>query len=225
MPRPAHFLHIGKTGGSAIKHALGSMPDSGSGGGSAPFAIKLHRHSTRLRDVPAGEAFFFFTREPVSRFVSAFWSRQRKGRPRYKGEWSPAEREAFGAFATPDELATALSSTSTARRSRAEAAMRSIVHVRDSYWKWFDNEAYFLSRRDDLLFVGCQHRLDRDFEALKSRLGLPDSLALPGDEVLAHVTPRHLDRTLQETAVRNLRAWYREDYRFLDLCRRVARER
>jgi len=72
-----HFLHIGKTGGSAIKYALTQYSVSGR------YAIYLHSHNFRLRDVPIGESVFFFLRDPISRFKSGFYSRQRQGQPRY----------------------------------------------------------------------------------------------------------------------------------------------
>ena len=222
---PVHFLHIGKTGGSAVKHALRSVAPLRPQYEQSFPALLLHRHSMRLCDIPPGEKFFFFVRDPVSRFVSGFWSGQRQGRPRYCASWSQAERDAFLLFASPDELATALSSSDLNERSRAEVAMRSIRHVRDSYWKWFDNEEYFLFRLDDLLFVGYQSQLSKDFEILKSKLRLPKTLILPTDDVQAHIAPGHLERTLQDVAVRNLRRWYQEDFRFLDLCDRVIRER
>ena len=49
-------------------------------------------------------------------------------------------------------------------------------------------------------------------------------LVLPDDDVQSHANPRHLDRTLGDTAVANLHKWYEEDFRFLKLCERVVRE-
>ena len=103
--------------------------------------------------------------------------------------------------------------------------MRSIPHVRDGYWKWFESEDYFLSRLEDLFFIGFQKHLTDDFEILKSRLRLPEQLMLPGDDVRSHANPRHLDRTLRDAAIANLHEWYAEDFRFLKLCDRVIRER
>ena len=78
-------------------------------------------------------------------------------------------------------------------------AMRNIAHVRDSYWKWFESEEYFLSRLEDLFFIGFQEHLSADFEILKSKLRLPDSLLLPMDPIQAHANPLGLDKT-QDTA-------------------------
>ena len=222
---PVHFLHVGKTGGTAFKHAMErTMQSSHAQEGEPPCTVHLHRHDVRLRDIPEGERFFFFVRDPVGRFVSGFYSRQRRGRPRYCGRWSREERYAFERFPTPDRLACALSSTNGEERISAETAMRSIPHVRDSYWKWFESEDYFLSRRDDLFFIGFQKTLSEDFEILKSRLRLPAGLRLPDDEVQSHANPRHLDRTLVDTAVANLSRWYERDFLFLRLCDRIIRE-
>jgi hypothetical protein len=49
--RPLHFLHIGKTGGTAIKHAIGPL--------ASIKNLVLHPHSVRLSDIPAGERVFF----------------------------------------------------------------------------------------------------------------------------------------------------------------------
>ena len=225
QPVPVHFLHIGKTGGTALKHAIGSAQESSSGDRARlPYVVHLHRHPVGLRDVPVGERFFFFVRDPVSRFVSGFHSRQRRGQPRYSGQWSEQERDAFQRFGTPDRLAAALSSVNDEERACAETAMTSIPHVRDSYWKWFESEEYFVTRLDDLLFIGFQKHLCEDFEILKSRLRLPNDLALPDDDVHSHANPRHLDTTLGDAAVANLYRWYEEDFRFLKLCDRVVQE-
>jgi len=244
-PPPVHFLHIGKTGGSAFKFAMQAAQDL-----DARVSVHLHRHEVVLRevfkatqsrdarvlihlyphrivlrDVPEGEKFMFFLRDPITRFVSGFYSRQRKGWPlRPSGFWTPEEKEAFERFATPNQLALALSSDDPEEAGLARAAMRNIRHVRDGYWTWFESEEYFRSRVQDLFFIGFQESLAGDFEILKSRLGLPRRSALPNDEVKAHVNPRGLDRTLQDEAVRNLRRWYEEDFRFVNLCREMLRE-
>ena len=218
-PRPVHFLHIGKTGGTAIKFAINEAQS-----GETPFPIHLHPHRFVLRDVPEGESFMFCLRDPVTRFVSAFYSRQREGRPRYPGRWTPEEGEAFGRFKTAGALALALSSSDPEEAQFAHAAMRNIGHVRNGYWTWFENEEYFRSRERDLFFIGFQERLADDFEILKSKLGLPRHLALPGDDVQAHVNPRGLDRTLRDEAVANLHRWYAADFRFVDLCHELIQE-
>ncbi|MEM8598301.1 MAG: sulfotransferase family 2 domain-containing protein [Bacteroidota bacterium] len=205
----AHLLHVGKTGGTALKATL----ENARGDNCRLF---LHGHRVTLGDIPEGDGFFFFVRDPVSRFASGFYSRQRQGQPRYFYRWTRNEATAFERFQTPDELARALSDPDAARRAEAEHAMRSIQHVRDPYRLWFGDDAAFRSRADDLLFVGSQEHLREDFQRLKAVLGLPEDLQLPSSPKEAHRRPEHLDVTLSDEARANLAAWYAEDYVFLD---------
>lgn len=212
-----HLLHIGKTGGTAVRHVLEPrLP-------TCPW-LHLHRHPTRLEDVPVGESVVFFLRDPVDRFVSGFNSRLRKGQPRYDAAWSPEEAAAFAAFPTPDALASALSDPDDARRERAVAAMRGIRHVRSGYWHWLGNPELLASRADDILFVGTQEHLADDVAALGTLLGL-DLAPLPDDPVDAHRTPEGADTSLGALARDNLRSWFARDYRAIGACAALARAR
>lgn len=210
-----HLLHIGKTGGTAVRHVLEPWQ------AQCPW-LHLHRHPTRLADIPAGGAVVFFLRDPASRFVSGFNSRLRKGRPRYRAEWSAEEAAAFAEFPTPDALAAALSDPDEVRRARAEAAMRGIRHVRSGYGYWLGTPGLLEQRTDDVLFVGTQEHLAADVAALGALLGL-DLAPLPADPVEAHRSPDSLDTTLSETARRNLRRWQRRDHAAIQACAALAR--
>lgn len=220
MPRrdvPLHFLHIGKTGGTAIKHALQPFAESAN--------LRLRGHPTRLADIPPGEDVVFALRAPVARFVSAFHSRLRRGRPRYDIPWTPDEAAAFERFRTPNELACALSSGSAALRKRAERAMQVIPHVNSRYWDWLGGVEYLSARAADIRFIALQESLVGDFALLRAALGLPDDVLLPDDDVAAHRNPATLDRSLDGEALRNLALWYRDDTEALRACRRLACER
>jgi len=211
-----HVLHIGKTGGTAVKAALSGHCDRGD------FMITLNPHNVTLRDIPQGDQVVFFLRDPIARFVSGFLSRQRKGRPRYYTEWSNGEKEAFEHFSTPNALALALTSEDPEEQAAARQAMLAIEHVKDSYMRWFDSEAYFLSRLSDIALVGFQETLNEDFEQLKRMFGLPSDLVLPSDPVKAHRNPDNLDTSLDELALDNLREWYKADLAFEEVCRQFA---
>lgn len=217
--RCVHFLHLGKTGGSAVKYAIEHCRNP-----HLCYVIYLHSHETTLREVPLGHKFFFFLRDPLSRFVSGFYSRQRQGQPRYFMPWTPGEAAAFARFETPNALALALSSSDPAERQAGEDAMRSILHVKDSYWNWFESRDYFLSRVPDLFFIGYQEQLADDFEVLRNKLFLP-CLTLPQDDVCAHRNPEDVDRKLERAAVANLKRWYKDDFAFVELCQDIMRQR
>ncbi|MEO8303101.1 MAG: sulfotransferase family 2 domain-containing protein [Betaproteobacteria bacterium] len=215
--RPLHFLHIGKTGGTAVKHALKPV--------EVAENLILHPHPARLSDVSPGESVFFFLRDPMTRFISAFYSRRREGRPRYLMPWSPGEAAAFARFHTPDELANGLSSISAAERKKAVRAMSSIAHINTRFWSWLISPAYLQSRAADIFFIGMQEHLAGDFAIIRAQLGLAESVQLPNDDVDAHRNPSGLDRSLGEQAKRNLAAWYGDDFVAMRECRRIARER
>jgi len=211
-----NLLHVGKTGGTAVKAALEKAVPANDA------LLRLHKHRVRLSDIPQGENVVFFLREPISRYVSGFNSRQREGRPRYYSPWSPAERIAFSRFRSADELAVSLSSWDPHVRSAAEDAMRSIQHVGASFYYWFVSDDFFRSRSDDVIFIGFQETLNLDFDRLKHLVGLQSELTLPNDEVVAHRSPSEQDTKLSAQARTNLSRWYARDECFYRLCKEMA---
>lgn len=214
--RPLNVLHVGKTGGTALKHVLVEHRSV------CRYQLLFRGHEVTLADVPVGERFMFLIRDPLTRFVSAFNGRLREDRPRYHYPWREDERVAFAVFTTPDQLATALSSADDAERDQAEQAMRGIGHLNTPYSFWFGDEATFRARLPDLVFIGFQERLDRDFELLKRKLGFPEDVGLPMDEMVAHRTPAPYGSHLGEVARANLDRWYEQDKAFVGLCRELA---
>jgi hypothetical protein len=217
VPR-AHLLHIGKTGGTAIKTALGPLVESG------PYSLALHKHRFILDMVPDDEVFFFALRDPISRFVSGFYSRQRQGRPRYFSPWSDGERAVFERFSSANALAMALGSDHEEQRTQAETAMGALAHL-GTVWQWFGDEEAFLRREPFLLKVLFTDRLDDDFAQLTEKLGLTSfHPLLPHDEKASHRAPPNPD-PLGEDAIASLRRWYERDYAFFDLCRELEARR
>jgi len=213
-----HILHIGKTGGSALKEALRTNLTTDN------YRIELHNHRFKLKDVPKGDKVVFFLRDPISRFFSGFYSRQREGKPRCYFPWSPKEKKAFNRFKTPQQLAAALSFGNPEARKFAMDAMKSIQHVRSSYWRWLGSEEYFMSRLQDILLIGFKESLEDDFVILKQRLNLDETIELPKDIIKAHKNPENLDYHLDDEARRNLMDWYASDMNCFGLCQEKANQ-
>jgi Sulfotransferase family len=214
--RRLHFLHIGKTGGTAVKQCLQDYADG------TDYELLLHGHDVTLRDVARGEKILFVIRDPLTRFVSGFNGRLREDLPRYHYPWKDAERIAFERFATPDDLARALSSDDREERLAAEHAMRNIGHVNTPYSYWSGDERTFRKRLPDIFFIAVQDRLDDDFELLKRKLGFPADARLPSEETAAHRTPRGFSQYLSDEARANLELWYAKDVEFVELCGELA---
>ncbi|WP_322073406.1 hypothetical protein [Burkholderia cepacia] len=213
-----HFLHIGKTGGTALVHAIKSLGADG----RDIRDVHLHGHAVRLPDIPVGEKVFFCLRNPITRYVSGFYSRLRKGRPRYQGEWTEGEAAAFARFETADALARAIFSQDQAVSAAAHHAMQQIDHVKTSMWDWLISPAYLRSRAADIAFIAQQEWLTDDASMLSEILGL-GPLHLPDDDVDAHRNPAHFDKTLCMQGEDNIRRWYRNDFDAIEVCREIAR--
>jgi hypothetical protein len=210
--RVVHMLHVGKTGGIAVKTALetAEIPPG--------LRLLLHGHGISLRNVPAGDEVFLFLRDPVARFVSGFEMRRREGHPRRDRAWTAAEQRAFRQFGSAQALAMGLRSSNRSERAEAQRAMRSISHVRTHLTDWLASEAEVRSRQRDLVFIGWQESLDAAFRVLVSLLGLPPTTSLPSDPYGANRAPADdLQRTLSADAVEIMRAWYAEDYKLIAL--------
>jgi hypothetical protein len=212
--RTAHFLHIGKNAGTAIKRALREGPEP------ARYRVALHTHGVRMRDLPRGDKFFFVVRDPVDRFVSAFYSRQRQGAPRFHQPWTEGEARAFARFAEPEAVGLALAGGG-AERAAAVDALRSIEHLRSSYWDWFESADQLRRRQHDILWIGFAEALDSQLDALAAQLGLA-AITLPRDDTSAHRRATGPETALPDAARDALREWYAADYDFVRLCREIA---
>lgn len=216
-----HFIHIAKTGGTAIKDAIRS-----GGTRRTTFGrLVLHKHRFRLRDVPDGEHAFFVMRDPATRFLSSFYSRLRKGEPRHVVEWKPGEQAAFERFPTPQALLDALGSSDRSTRRAAEQAMFAIQHLRRDVGYWLGSPRAFRNQIPKIVFIARQETLGDEWGQLKDVLGLPSDLDLPQDATAAHRASGSEDRALDEHAVRTLKDWYAKDYRLIELCEELRGER
>lgn len=212
-----HFLHIRKTGGSAIKTALFPYVYRES------CLIECHPHRITVQDVPIGEKIFFVVRDPIRRYLSGFTSRMNQGAPAHHVPWTPEEEAVFKQFSTPNQLALALGSKDPDLHKEARSAMDAISHVRSSYWDWFIDEPTLRRRASDVLIVLRQKQLNSDFVEAARLLGLPDSVKLSDDPITANRSPESADQHLDPAAEEALRLYYEKDYVFLGLCRELFR--
>jgi Sulfotransferase family len=231
MTPTLHFLHIGKTGGTAIKRALWRarlaywLEENSHRAPETPYGrIKLHKHSFGLRDVPADDYVFFCVRDPIARFFSGFNSRRNKGQPTYYFEWSPAEKNAFEAFPTAHALAASLASDDKDERRLAEWAMSHIRHL-GPMGRRLGSPRQVRSKLKQIVYIGRQETLEADWRQIKTLLSLPPDVELPSDPAVAHLG-RPRDDTSLDTAARDaLHRWYKRDFKLLELCEKIRTER
>lgn len=200
-----HFLHVRKTGGSAVKSALETLAGQRTKWGQ----LTLHRHAIGLRDIPKSDHCFFVVRDPVSRFISGFHSRLRRGAPSGRVPWDAGEALAFGQFRTARDLAIGLAACDP----NATAAMSAIRHLKYPLADWLGKPHEVLARRHSILWVGRQECLDRDWDDLLRLLGLSSTLKLPSDS--AQSNRSYTIDTLTPAGEKAVRHWYSQDYALL----------
>lgn len=213
-----HFLHIAKTGGTAIKAAL--APSRLLGQVKTPtHTLFLRDHTIHLDHIPPGQKVIFGVRDPLKRFVSGFYSRLRGGK-KGRNTKDAAERAVFTQFKTPRDLARDLYSEDGQKRAAAQRAINTILHTRVRLSDWLGSPAELERRKGDILYVYQQETLDADFAGMKRLLSLPGA-QLPTDDVTAHKLKGDWDTSLDSLATENLRRWYASDYEIIAACRKL----
>lgn len=206
-----HFLHVSKAAGTQIGQVIKQI-------NSSSFERKFvkHGHEVALFNLPQDQDYFFSVRDPVSRFKSGFYSRQRKGQPRYYNEWSEQERLAFENFPHANDLAEALF-TPGQRGREAVAAIRAIQHCSRNLVDWFKFHGHMFEIRPPIWILRQEH-FARDLGVFLKRCGYEGTLELAADKTRSHANDYSGIPELSDRARENLRRWYVQDYAFLDLC-------
>lgn len=207
--RVIYFLHIGKAAGSQVKHAIEQINKH-----EPRIFMQSLPHDIFLKDLPEEAEYFFSIRDPITRFVSGFYSRKRMGRPKYDVPWTSSERSAFGDFEHANELAQSLFSGGK-QGMRAIGAIKAIRHTAQDQIDWFALVGDIFSGRPPI-WVLRQERFDEDFNTLVERAGLSFKPDLRRDDVGSHANDYSQVPPLSDKAKDNLRQWYAQDFAFYD---------
>lgn len=210
------LLHNRKTAGTALKEVIAQQkirtPD---------LNITAFEHAVTfprlIAEYPDTHA-IFFVRDPISRFVSGFYSRLREGKPRYFFPWSKREKRAFRRFKHPNQLAEALSSLNPLKRYFAISAMKSIGHVKHTYTSFLGTVDYLNQHASRIAYIGHQPDFSEDLSRLRTLLNIDQDITPPEDNVAAHRNPESFDKTLSQKAINNLKRWYKEDFEIYRWC-------
>ena len=209
------FLHVGKTGGSAIRAAIDQSKAL-----TGKRLVKVFNHRRKLAeflDGHAGMAIGFVVREPVSRYVSAFNSRLRGGREGTH-EWRPEEREVFSRFPAANDLAEGLSSADEATQTAALEAMRVLNHMKRNLTFHFESVDLLERMKKRIVFIGHLPTLTEDFEMFRAIAGLAPQASLPSSETKAHRAPASQSTKLSPLGEENVRRHFQTDYPIYEWC-------
>jgi len=204
------FLHIGKNAGTQVMHVAAKLKDYG-------INIRKFGHDMKLSQLPNDAKYFFSIRRPESRFLSGFYSRKRKGKPRIYSEWSEHEAVAFSLFEDANDLAENLFSKGDIGK-KARMAIKSISHTGMQQVDWFQRCA-FIDQRPPLTIIR-QENFASDMQRLLNLLNLDVDVTsmITKDKISAHKNEYNKTPPLSDRALENLREWYVQDCYFYEMC-------
>jgi len=204
---PIYFLHIPKTGGSVLHHALTKIGN--------PNLIKCD-HDRRFHITGLDDRFVFFVRSPITRFVSAFLCRLGEGKPLYDHPHTLEERCTYLRYKTPEELALDLYLPNGQMNTSAVEALNGVFHLRVSLHYYIQSMANLMHNTNRIFYVGRTEYLDHDYQKLMNKLGIK-APSLTKDPVLSNQLPKEFKAftTLSQRAKDNIMRYYIEDYRLI----------
>ncbi|EPX77236.1 hypothetical protein thalar_02958 [Litoreibacter arenae DSM 19593] len=211
------MLHIGKTGGSYLRSILRHNESRWT------HPLHLLGHGATLKGTAkrfgADRQLAFVVRDPVARFSSAFYSRQRQGRPTYQSQWSAEEATAFLWFETAEELALAPASDSPREKSAALFAFDAIQHLKGDLRHYLGGVDTLMTERDNIAVCVDLSDLDTHLPAIMTRLGLPDFEMPPKPKT--HAAPVPVPK-LSAQAEAALRTHWAEELELYDVACDIA---
>ena len=203
------FIHVGKTGGQTVQNELRKHLN--------PRFKSYHRR--KVNEIHPDTLYVTWIRNPIDRFVSAFYWRyyliKKSGKARVVSFEIPLEDELaiIEKYGTPNNLAELLFED-TREGKRARRDMCYIGHVCMDV-SWYLNKGEFLrEHQDQFLFVGMTEHLQEDMAQLSTLLNM-DLTDIAEDK---HVNDSsEYDKTLSPKAKRNLAKFFSNDYRVFDI--------
>lgn len=209
---PICVLHIGKTGGSFLRSVLRHNETHW----QTPLQLLGHGATLKstARRFGADRKLAIVVRDPISRFVSAFYSRQRQGRPTYQSQWSAEEAAAFLWFETAEELALALASNQPRQKSAALFAFGAIQHLKADMRFYLGGVEQLLAERKNVTVCVDLPNLDAHLPQIMSRLSVPNFEMPPTPKT--HAAPDPLP-SLSAAAQAALRTHWAEEFELYDV--------
>ena len=214
------LLHPGKTGGTYLKSVIRhNKPRWG-----RPIKLLSHRETvaSTLETFGPGRKLAFSFRNPLERFVSAFHSRLRQGRPTYNRKWSPAEATSFLFFETANDLAEALSSRNERTLSAAYFAFNSILHIKTNYSHHFESLNRLEQEEPNIVACLDLENFETGLTGFLDKIGVTD-VSLP-DTPRRHANPDDA-APLSDRAVKNLKTYWATEFEFYDAFKKIENSR
>lgn len=198
------FLHINKCGGTNLDDAFKKINKL-----QKKIQIIKRSHNFKLRHLSQNQSYLISIRDPISRFVSGYYSRYRKGYPVTYKEWSLKEKDAFEKFPSANILAESLYEKNKRKNKDAFEAMNSIYHL-NFFIKDFIEPKFFKKKKP--IYIFRTKNLKEDFKKFTKIYNLPNvNLSTKRKKKHNTIYGKKM-KYLSNKAIKNLRTYYKKDF-------------
>ena len=191
-----HYLHVGKTGGSELRKRFNIINDSGQ------FLILTRSHDITITDLPSDANYVISLRDPVKRFVSAYFSLKNIQNRKH----SLTEKEFFTDFPDINDLAIALG----ASNKNNDLALRYMLSIRHLAQRQSAFVNYIDIRQRPPAHIFRTETLDKDFKVFCEKYNLVDYKNIGGYENAS--SPTNSESSLDPRLYKYIKQWYIDDY-------------
>ncbi len=215
------FLHIPKTGGTAITVFLNDLCEH-----SYSIPLKLP-HAWTLRQLVSEypqTKVGFLIRDPLERTISSFNSRLRQGRPTWGHKWSPGEGASYSIFRTVENFLKASLSDDDFDISAVRFAHDHISLLKFNYVHYFESPHFIQEHIGHIGYVG---EISNSLEFWKQFFG---KLDVPENFITEHFAYKHVAKKTTEEIlsafsdeeIRKLRSTLAEEYAIYNSLKKLA---
>ena len=210
------FLHVGKGAGTTIEEWSGGLGNANRI--KEEYHFRFNRNHLHVLGDDKTSCYMFTVRDPISRWVSGFWSEARVGCPDHYGIQDPQHisliRFPLFMFPTPNALAEALSDPVLGFFAR-----RAVGAIRHTRW----NFEYYLPNLEDMIrakripFVASVNTLASDIAHVEKIIGVKSSFNISASP---HAHANSLQSSLSKLsplAICNLVQLLKRDYELMDI--------
>lgn len=174
--RPLNFLHIGKTGGTSVRHLITNRSNT-------VFRIRermlwryypiIHFHKDCRIAFQEKTNLAFFIRNPFDRFYSAFHREKNPGNLHGDYQQNPRVLELHQQFDTFQSWLEAFGLNKTSEINRRAIELQALTNnLRMDYKFYFTNKDTIERKKKDIVFIGETETFDSDLDNLRTLLGV-----------------------------------------------------
>jgi len=202
-----YYIHIGKTGGTLLKSIFLNKKNN----------IYSLSEDTKLYELDTNQKYIVSIRDPISRFISAFYSRRNKSEI-YSKQFFSIEAIGFYLYKNANNLAEDLYSKNILKTILSHISMRCIPTLNENIFYWFDIQDL---KKNPPSFIFENSSFIEDWKIFSEKFGFHKQ------EIFNNVDKENRtigkEEYLSEKAKENLKRYYKKDIKIYNYCLKLKK--